>query len=109
MKMTDFINFQADVEEVDLVNSDHYYEVNNISDSDCLKSFIDDEEVKTDVNFYRHFNNVETDVEQTLEDAYNEALHDVANFDEISNFCESSEDEFTIEDFQNSKKNKKNS
>ena len=110
MKMADFINFEADVEgdyveEVDFVNSEHDDEVSNISDSDSLKSFIDNEEIKTDVNFYRHFNNIETDIEQTLEDAYNEALHDVEKFDEISKLCESSEDEFETDDFKNSKEN----
>ena len=108
MKMADFINLEADVEEVDFVNSDHDEEVSNISVSDSLKSFIDNKVVKTDVNFYRHFNNVETAIEQTLEDAYNEALHDVKKFDDISNLCESSEDEFTIDDFGNSGKNIKN-
>ena len=98
MKMADFINFEADVEgdyveEVDFVNSEHDDEVSNISDSDSLKSFIDNKEFKTDVNFYRHFSNIETDIEQFLEDAYNEALHDVKKFDEISNLCESSEDD----------------
>ena len=71
MKMADFINFEADVEgdyveEVDFVNSEHDDEVSNISDSDSLKSFIHNEEIKTDVSFYRHFNNIETDIEQTL-------------------------------------------
>ena len=108
MKTADFINFEADVEEVDFFNSDHDDEVSNISDSDSLKSFIWQRRSKTDVNFYGHFNNVETDIEQTLEDAYNEALHDVGKFDEISNLCESSEDEFTIDDFENSEKNTKN-
>ena len=110
MKKADFINFEADVEgnyveEVDFVNSEHDDEVSKISDSDSLKSFIDNEEVKTDVNFYCRFNNDETDIEQTIEDAYNEALHDVEKFDEISNLCESSEDEFEIDDFKNSKEN----
>ena len=110
MKMADFINFKADVEghyvkEVDFVNSEHDDEVSNISDSDSLKSFIDNEEIKTDVSFYRHFNNIETDIEQTLEDAYNEALHDVEKFDEIPNLCESCEEEFEIKDFKNSKGN----
>ena len=60
--------------------------------------FIDNKEIKTDVkNFYCHFNNIETDIEQTPEDAYNEALHDVEKFDEISNLCESSEEEFETE------------
>ena len=110
MKMADFINFEEDVEgdyveDVDFVNSEHDDEVSIISHSDSLKSLIDNEEIKTDNNFYRHFNNIETDIEQTLEDAYNEALHDVEKFDEISNLCESSEEEFEIEDFKNSKQN----
>ena len=106
--MADFINCETDVEgdyveEVDFVNSEHDDVVSNISDSDSLKSFIDNEEVKMDVNFYRHFNNIETDIEQTLEDAYNE------KFDEISNLCESFEDEFEIDDFKISEENiKKN-
>ena len=110
--MADFINFEADVEgdyveEVDFVNREHDDEVSNISDSDSLKSFRDNKEVKTDVNFYRHFNNIETDIEQTLEDAYNEALHDAEKFDEILNLCESSEDEFEFDDFKNSEENMK--
>ena len=111
MKMADFINFEADVEEgdyveeVDFVNSEHDDEVSNISDSDSLKSFIDNEEDKTDFNFYHHFNNIETDIEQTLKDTYNEAPHDAEKFDEISNLCESSEEEFEIYDFKNSKEN----
>ena len=54
--MADFINCETDVEvdyveEVDFVNSEHDDEVTNISDSDSLKSFIENKEVKTDVNF----------------------------------------------------------
>ena len=79
MKMADFINFEVDVEG----NSDHDDEVSNISDSDSLKSFIDNEEVNTGVNFYCHFNNIETNIEQTLKDEYNNALHDVENFEEF--------------------------
>ena len=65
--MADFINFEADVEgdyveEVDFVNIEHDDEVSNISDSDSPKPLIDNEEIKTDVNFYPHFNNIETDI-----------------------------------------------
>ena len=50
--MANFINFEADVEGdyvegVDFVNSEHDDEVINISDSDSLKSFTDNEEIKT--------------------------------------------------------------
>ena len=98
MKMADFINFEVDVEG----NSDHDDEVSNISDSDSLKSFIDNEEFNTDINFYRRFNNIETDIQETLKDEYNNALYDVENFEEISNLCESSEDELEIDNFKNS-------
>lgn len=43
-------------------------EVSNISDVDSENSFIDNQEVKTDVSFYRHFDNVENDIDQVLKD-----------------------------------------
>ena len=101
--MADFINFEVDI----VGNSDQDGEFSNISDSNSLKSFIDNEEVNTDVNFYRHFKNIETDIEQTLKDEYNNGLHDVENFEEISNLCESSEDELEIDNFKNSEQSRK--
>ena len=62
--MADFINFEVDVED----DSDLDEEVSDNSDSDSLKSFIDNEEVSNDVNFYCNFNNIETDIEQTLKE-----------------------------------------
>ena len=67
-------------------------------------SFIDNEQVNyDDVNFYRNFDNTETDVEQTLKEEYDRGLEDIENFEEISNLCESSEDELEIDDFKNAK------
>ena len=69
--MADFMHFEADVEEDDeQVGKDEEREVSDISDVDS-ESFIDDQEVNTDVNFYRHFANVENDIEQVLKDRYN--------------------------------------
>ena len=104
MKMADFISFEADVED----DFEHDDEVSNICDSDFTKSFIVNEEVNTDVNFYRHFNNIETDIEQTLRNAYDKAVDDVEKFDEISNLCESSEQEFEIDNFKNFEEKIKN-
>ena len=101
--MADFINFEVDVED----DSDHDEEVSDNSDSDSLKSFIDNEEVYNDVDFYCNFNNIETDFEQTLKEEYNRGLHDGENFEEISNLCESSEDELEIDDFRNSEEKMK--
>ena len=69
--MADFMHFEADVEGDDeQVGKDEEREVSDISDVDS-ESFIDDQEVNTDVNFYRHFANVENDIEQVLKDTYN--------------------------------------
>ena len=97
--MAGFINFEADVEGT------YVDEVSNISDSDSLKSFIDNEEVQTDVSFYQHFTNVEVDIEQRLKEAYDKAVNDIEKYDEISNLCESSEEEFEIGNFKKSKDN----
>ena len=92
-----FISLEGDDEEIGEDND----EVSNISDVDSENSFIDNQEVKTDVNFYRHFANVENDIEQVLKDTYNEALEDIETFDEISNLCEGSEEESEIDNFKN--------
>ena len=99
--MADFINFEADIEGDDEEIGEEDDEVSNISDVDSENSFIDNQEVKTDVSFYRHFANVENVIEQVLKDAYNEALEDIETFDEISNLCEGSEEEPEIDDFKN--------
>ena len=94
--MADFINFEADIEDIGEDDGD---EVSDISDVESENSFIDDQDVNTDANFYRHFANVENDVEQVLEDTYNEALEEIEKFDEISNLCEGSEEESEIDNF----------
>ena len=96
--MADFINFEADIEGDDEEIGEEDDEVSNISDVDSENSFIDNQEVKTDVSFYRHFANVENDIDQCLKDAYNEELEEIDKFDEISNLCE---EESEIDDFKN--------
>ena len=102
MKMAQFINFEVDVDNEE---SDNGKEVSDDSDLDSLKSFIvDNEEVNdNDVNVYRTFNNVETDIERTLKEEYEKSLEDIESFDEISNLCQSSEEELEIDDFDNAK------
>ena len=78
--------------------------VSDDSDLDSLKSFIDNEqENDDDVNFYRNFDNIETDIEQTLTEQYDRGLEDIKNFEENSNLCESSEDGLEIDDFKKCK------
>ena len=95
--MSDFINFEADIDED--VGKDKDNEVSDISEIES--DFIDDQEVNTDINLYRQFDNVENDIEQVLRETYNEAIEGIENFDEISNLRDGSEDEIEIDDFKN--------
>ena len=96
--MADFINFEADIEDIGEDDGD---EVSDISDVESENSFIDNQDVNTDANFYRHFANVQNDIEQVLKDTYNEVLEDTETFDEISNLCAGSEQESEIDNFNN--------
>ena len=92
--MAEFINFEAEAKVMEVEDD----EVSNISEG----SFIDDQEVGTDVNFYRHFANVENDLHQVLTEAHNKALEDIEQFDEISNLCDGTDSEIQIDEFENS-------
>ena len=96
--MADFINFEAEAKVVEVEDGKEDDEVSNISED----SFIDDQEVGADVNFYRQFANVENDLDQVLTEAHNEALEDIEQFDEISNLCDGSDSEIQIDEFQSS-------
>ena len=99
--MADFINFEAEADFCQ--DADVGDEVSDFSDVGSENSFIDDQDVNTDANFYRRFENVENNIEQVLKDAYNEGLEDIENFDEISNLCEGSEEEFEIDNYKDFK------
>ena len=98
--MAEFIEFEVGVEED--IEEEEDDKVSDDSDLDSLSSFIDKEEKDNDVSFYRWFNNVETDIEETLKAEYEKGLYNIENFDEISNLCESSENEPEIDDFNRS-------
>ena len=63
--MADFFNFAVSVEDEVQEEEREVYEVSG-SDLDSLSSFIGNEETEDDVKFDRNFDNVETDIEQTL-------------------------------------------
>ena len=96
--MAQFIDFEVDVEEDAEENEVSEYD----SDLDSLSSFIDNQEKGNELSFYRSYNNVETDIEETLKKEYEDGLKDIEKLDEISNLCESSEEELEIDDFKNS-------
>ena len=95
--MVQFINFEAEAKVVELQDSKEDDEVSNFSDS----SFIDDQAVENDVDFYRQFANVENDINNVLNEAHNEALQDIEQFDEISNLDDRSDNEIEIDQFEN--------
>ena len=94
--MSEFINFQTEVEEVEDGKEDD--EVSNISED----SFIDHQEVGADLNFYRKFANLENDLDQVLTEARNEALEDIEQFDEISNLSDESDKRNANDEFKSS-------
>ena len=87
--MAQFIDFEVDVEadaeENEVSDSD--------SDLDSLSSFIDNQENGNELSFYRSFNNVENDINETLKKEYEDGLKDIENLDEVSNLCKRSEEE----------------
>ena len=76
-----FIDFEAEAEVVELDDGKEDGEVSNVSEN----SFIDDQAVENDVDFYWQSANVENYINNVLNEAHNEALHDIDQFDEISN------------------------
>ena len=93
--MAIFIDF-----EVAVVGEDQDKEVSDNSES--LLSFIDGNVQTNDENFYRSFDNVETDINEILQKEYENGLQKIKNFDDISNLCQSSEEELEVHDFKNS-------
>ena len=61
--MADFINFEAEANFCQDTAEDVDDEVSDFSDVGSGNSFIDDQDVNTDVNFYRRFENVENNIE----------------------------------------------
>ena len=96
--MAQLIDFEVDVEADAEENEVSDYD----SDLDSLSSFIYNQHEGNELSFYRLFNNVETDIEETLKEEYEDGLKDIKKLDEISNLFESSEEELEIDNFKNS-------
>ena len=96
--MTDFINFELEIDdEINISDDDE-----TIDDNVSEKSFINDVEINDSRSFYRQFVNVENDLDQVLSDIRNEALQDIDQFDKISNLNNESENEMEIDEFKGS-------
>ena len=93
--MTDFIDFEVSVED----NNKNEEKDDEVSDSDLdsLKSFIDDnDEIENDRTFYQKFENVTTSINDVSKEEYAKSIVKIQNID-VSNFCETSEEEIEIE------------
>ena len=93
--MTDFTDFEVSVED----NNKNEEKDDEVSDSDLdsLKSFIDDnDEIENGRKFYQKFENLTTSIDDVLKEEYDKSIVDIHKLD-VSNFCETSEEEIEIE------------
>ena len=79
--MMDFIDFEATVASDNEVGSEDEF-----SDIDSLKSFINKNAAKS--------------IDETSAEEFDESMHEIEGLNEISNFCESSEEEGEIDRFK---------
>ena len=96
----EYVNFEAVVASNNEVGSK-----DEVSDADFLESFIDDKtEVEKNRKYYRNFKNITKPVDETLAEEFDESMCEIENFDEVSNFCESFEEEGQIDEFKDVEK-----
>ena len=98
--MTEFIDFEVSIEEQN--EKDKEDEVGD-DDVDTLKSFTDDSEVENYRTFYQQFENVSNSIDDILKEEYNKSMGDIEKL-ELSNLCETSEEEGEIDDFKDTEK-----
>ena len=93
----DYIDFEATVEDNnEVVNEDE------VSDVDSLKPFVDelDAEEGNDRTFYRNFENITRPIDEALREEIDESMREAEQFDEVSNFCKSYEEEGEVDEFK---------
>ena len=104
--MTELIDFEVSVEDNNK-NEEKYDEVSD-SDLDSLKSFIgDNDKIENDRTFYQNFENVTTSTDDVLKEEYDKSINDIQKID-VSNFCETSEEETEIDEFKDTEKRLEN-
>ena len=96
--MADFIDLEA---EIDQEEKD---EVSDDSDLESLSSFTDNDknDQGNDTTFYQAFDNIETNIDEVLQNEYEKGSKELEKFDDISNLYESSEEESEVDDFKQS-------
>ena len=103
----EFIDFEATVASDTVTSDDEVGSEDEVSDVDSLKSFIVDDKTEVEEEdssriFYRNFENVTRSLNETS--AFDESMREVEKFDEVSNFCESSEEEGEVDEFKDVEK-----
>ena len=98
--MAEFNDFEVSVEKQN--EKDKEDKVSD-DDLDSLKSFIDDSEVENDGTFYQQFENVSNSIGDFLKEECNKSMGDIEKL-ELSNLCETSEEEGEIYDFKDTEK-----
>ena len=96
----DFINFEATVaSDQEVVSEDE------VSEVDSLHSFIDhNTEIENNRTCYYAFENETKSVDETLAEEFNESMREIDEMNEISNSCETSEDENEVDSFKDVEK-----
>ena len=100
--MTDFIDFEVTVED----KNKNERKDDKVSDSGLysLKSVIDDnDELQNDRTFHQNFENIYTSIDDVLKEEYDKSIVDIQKVD-VSNFCETSEEEIEIDEFKDTEK-----
>ena len=100
--MTDFIDFEVTVED----KNKNERKDDKVSDSGLysLKSVIDDnDELQNDRTFHQNFENIYTSIDDVLKEEYDKSIVDIQRVD-VSNFCETSEEEIEIDEFKDTEK-----
>ena len=69
-----------------------------------MKSFIDDnDEIENDRTFYQKFEKVTASIDDVLKEEDDKSIVDIQKVD-VSNFCETSEEEIEIDEFKDTEK-----
>ena len=98
--MAELIDSELSVEEQN--ERDKVEEVSD-NDLDLLKYFIDDIEVENDRTFYQQFKNVSSSIDDCLKEEHDKSMGDIEEL-ELSNLCETSEEEDEINYFKDTEK-----
>ena len=102
----EFVGFEATVASDNEVGSDNEAgSKDEVSDVDSLKSFFDDNmEVEENRTYCGNIENVIKSVDETLAEEFNKSMREIGNFDELANFCESSEEEGQVDELKDVEK-----